>query len=136
MKLGENDYLMRQLFSPSFVRMGQKLRIFYYWPIFERVRFFLTQTLYPTLFELQRHTIPHSKGLWNVTSEQQKAAHIQKLAINKKSTIFVQSSWNLGKIIASWGNHFHQFTERLDQSCGFFINGQLLNVCRFLLLRL
>ena len=46
MKLGENDYLMRQLFSPSFMRIGQKLWNFYYWPIFERVRFFLTQTLH------------------------------------------------------------------------------------------
>ena len=45
MKLGENDYLIRQLFSPSFMRMGQKWWIFYYWAIFERVRFFLTQTL-------------------------------------------------------------------------------------------
>ena len=34
-------------------------------------------------------------------SEQQKTAHIQKLAINKKSTIFVQSIWNLVKIIIS-----------------------------------
>ena len=58
---------------------------------------------------------------------QQKTAHIQKLAINKKSTIFVQSFWNLVKIITSWDNHF--------KNCGFFINGQFLNVCRFFLLR-
>ena len=45
MKLGENDYHMRQLFSLSFIRIGQKLWNFYKWPFFERVRFFLTQTL-------------------------------------------------------------------------------------------
>ena len=28
----------------------------------------------------------------------------------KKSTIFVLSSWNLVKMITSWGNHFHQFS--------------------------
>ena len=28
MKLGENDYLLKQSFSPSFMRIGQKLRIF------------------------------------------------------------------------------------------------------------
>ena len=28
-KLGENNYLMRQSFSPSFMRIGQKLWIFY-----------------------------------------------------------------------------------------------------------
>ena len=37
-----------------------------------------------------------------------KTGHAQKLAINKRSTIFVLSSWNLVKIITSWVNHFHQ----------------------------
>ena len=37
-----------------------------------------------------------------------KPGHTQKLAINKKSTIFVLSSWNSVKIITSWGNYFHQ----------------------------
>ena len=45
MKLGENNHIIRQLFSPSFTRIGQKLWIFHYWPIFEYVRFLLTQTL-------------------------------------------------------------------------------------------
>ena len=30
----------------------------------------------------------------------------QILAISKKSTIFAQSLWNLGKILVSWGNYF------------------------------
>ena len=45
MKLGENDYLIRWLFSPSFMRIGQKLRIFYQWLVFENVPFFSPQTL-------------------------------------------------------------------------------------------
>ena len=43
-----------------------------------------------------------------VRSEEEKTAHLQKLAISKKSTIFVQLWRNLVKTIASWGNHFHQ----------------------------
>ena len=35
--------------------------------------------------------------------------HVQKLAINNKSTIFVQSLWKSVKVIASWDNHFRQF---------------------------
>ena len=37
-----------------------------------------------------------------------KMTHVPKLAISKRSTIFVRSSWNLVKIITSWGNHFDQ----------------------------
>ena len=44
-KLGQNDYLMRQSLCPSFIKIGQKLWIFYQWPIFERVLFFFAQTL-------------------------------------------------------------------------------------------
>ena len=29
MKLGENDYLMRQSFSPIFMRMGKKIVVFF-----------------------------------------------------------------------------------------------------------
>ena len=71
----------------------------------------------------------------NLKSEQQKTAHIQKLAINKNSTNFVQSFWNLVKIITSWGNHFPQVSWWLDKNFGFFINVHFLNVCCFLLLR-
>ena len=45
MKLGENNYLIRQSSTPSFMRIGQKLWIFYKWPIFECACFFFTQTL-------------------------------------------------------------------------------------------
>ena len=45
MKIGENDYLMRWLFSPSFKRIGLKMWIFYKWPIFKSVSFFYPQTL-------------------------------------------------------------------------------------------
>ena len=45
--------------------------------------------------------VPHK--VWG-----KKMGHTQKLAINKKSTIFALSLWNLVKIITSWGNHFHQ----------------------------
>ena len=37
-----------------------------------------------------------------------KTGHFQKLVINKKSTIFVLLSWNLVKMITSWGEHFYQ----------------------------
>ena len=53
------------------------------------------------------------------------------MTINKKSTIFFQSSWNLVKMITSWANYFHQVSWRLDKKCGFFINGQFLNMSRF-----
>ena len=49
----------------------------------------------------------------------------------KKSTIFVQSLWNLVKIITLWGNHFHQVSWGLDKNCGFFTNGQFLSVSGF-----
>ena len=44
----------------------------------------------------------------HVKSEQKKTGHVQKLAIDKKSTIINQSSWNLVKKIASSDNYFHQ----------------------------
>ena len=50
MKLGENVYIMRQLFSPSFMRIGQKLWIFYYWPIFESVPFFFLRPYFKDLY--------------------------------------------------------------------------------------
>ena len=49
-----------------------------------------------------------------------KMRHIQKLAINEKSTIFVESSWNLVKMIISWGNRFPKVSWGLDKNCGFF----------------
>ena len=38
---------------------------------------------------------------YQVRFEKKKSTHVQKLAINKKSTIFFQSSLNLVKLIAS-----------------------------------
>ena len=46
MKLGENDYVIRQSFSLSLMSIGQRLWIFHQWPIFQCVPFFLTQTLF------------------------------------------------------------------------------------------
>ena len=65
-----------------------------------------------------------------------KNIHIEKLAISKKSTFFDLSSWNLVKIITIWGYHFHQVSWRLGKKCGFFTNGQFLNVGPFFCLRL
>ena len=58
------------------------------------------------------------------------------MAINKKSTFFVQSSWNFVKIINSCGEYFHQVSWGLDKNCRFFINGQFLKVSRFFCSRL
>ena len=43
-----------------------------------------------------------------VKSGSKKIRQVQKLAISKTSTFFVLSSWNLVKMIASWGDYFHQ----------------------------
>ena len=62
-----------------------------------------------------------------VKSEQEKTAHLQKLAISKISIIFVWSLWNLVKMINSRGK---------EKIRGLFTNSQFLYVCRFFLLRL
>ena len=65
-----------------------------------------------------------------------KTRHAQKFAISKKSTNFVQSSWNLVKMIAICVNHFYQISWGLDKNCDFFFtNGQFFNVGPFLLPR-
>ena len=71
-----------------------------------------------------------------VIRSEQKNRHFQKLPIDKKATIFVQSSWNLVKMIITWGNHFYQVSEGLNENCGLFTNGQFLYLCHFFLLRL
>ena len=63
-----------------------------------------------------------------VRSELKKTRSVQKLAIGKKSTDFVQSWWNLVKMISSWGNHFHHVSWALDKNCRFFTKDQVLNV--------
>ena len=62
--------------------------------------------------------LKHKGKVWTKIS-----AHSQKLANSKKSTLFVQFSWNLGKLIASWGNYFYQVSWGLDKICGSLING-------------
>ena len=37
-----------------------------------------------------------------------KMRQVQNLSISKKSTILVPFSWNLGKMITSWGDYFPQ----------------------------
>ena len=57
-----------------------------------------------------------------------------KQGLSKKrgtSKSFVQSSWNLVKIIISWANHFHQVSWGSDKKCGFLTNGQFLGVGPF-----
>ena len=73
---------------------------------------------------------PHLKGskflfktLCYIWSLSKKMGLPQKLAIIKKSTFFIQSSWNLVKIIISWAKYFDQVSWRLDKKCGFFTNG-------------
>ena len=63
MKLSENDHLMRQSFSPSFMRIEQKLWIFYQRPIFEHVLFFLAQTLAEKLQSVKLLGLFHCPGL-------------------------------------------------------------------------
>ena len=43
-----------------------------------------------------------------VKTDSKKTAHIQKLAHNESSTIFVLLSWNLDKISTSWVDNFDQ----------------------------
>ena len=78
----------------------------------------------------------HTEGLIkteviSTVKSEEKKRHTQKLATNKKSTIFVQFSWNLEKMITSWGNSFPLVSQGLDKNCGFFISGQFLSVCGF-----
>ena len=40
-----------------------------------------------------------------------KTRHVKKLAVNKKSTFFILSSWNLVKIITSWLFPFHKVSQ-------------------------
>ena len=48
-------------------------------------------------------------GRDKVKSEAKNTGHFQKLAINKKSTIFVLSSWNLVKMVTS----YHQVKQEM-----------------------
>jgi len=56
------------------------------------------------IFNLRSYDINLLKSEWK------KKRHVQKLAMNKKSTIFVLSPWNLVKMITQRGDHFHQLS--------------------------
>ena len=62
----------------------------------------------------------------SILKSEAKKRDTQKLAIDKKSSIFVLSSWNLVKVTTSWDDHFHQVSWEKDKNCGSFINGQFL----------
>ena len=53
------------------------------------------------------------------------------MAISKKSTFFIQSSWNLVRIIITWGDYFHHVSWWFDEKCRFFTDGQFLSGCCF-----
>ena len=68
MKLGENNHLTRKSFSPSFIRIGQKLWIFYQWLIFESVPFFLPQTFLVAYQSSNCHCLYHFCWITKVIS--------------------------------------------------------------------
>ena len=48
--------------------------------------------------------------MWeDVHDDHSEMGHSAKLATNRLSTIFFQASWNLEKIIFSWGGYIDQF---------------------------
>ena len=53
------------------------------------------------------------------------------MTISKKSTIFIQSPWNFGKMINLWENNFGQVSWRLDKNRRSFTKGQFLAVSTF-----
>ena len=56
--------------------------------------------------------------------------------VSKKSTIFLQSLWNLIKTTTSCVGNFAWISAKLDKICGFFINGEVLSLCPFLCITL
>ena len=66
-----------------------------------------------------------------IKSGSNKVRQVQQLAISKESTYFFLSSWNLVKIITSWGDLFHQVSWEYDKKWGFLIGGWFLNVSNF-----
>ena len=63
-------------------------------------------------------------------------AHLPKLAISKKSTIFFLSSWNLVTIFYPLGYHFNQVSWGWGKNWEFFSKSQFWYVCLFLWPRL
>ena len=62
-------------------------------------------------------------AVYPILKSEEKKRHVRKLSISKKFTYFVQSSWNLVKIITSRDSYFHKVSWWLEKNCGFFING-------------
>ena len=52
-------------------------------------------------------------------SDRKKNRMAQNLAITKKSTILIQSSWYSSSVKYSWDEYFQQVSWRLDNNCGF-----------------
>ena len=71
---------------------------------------------------LHKETSLHAK----IEGESKLFGLAQKFAINKKSTIVVQSLWNLVKIFISWVLYVARISAGLDQNCGFFTNSKVL----------
>ena len=63
---------------------------------------------------------------FEIEGAQKKSRMAQNFAINKKSTIVVQSLWNLVKIFISWVLYVARISAGLDQNCGFFTNSKVL----------
>ena len=75
-------------------------------------------------------------GFWKSThleGVQKVIALAQKYAINKKSTIFVSSLWNLVKMTNSWVDYIGRISAQLDVNCGFFTNSIFLGQCNYFL---
>ena len=70
----------------------------------------------------------------NVRYEQQKIGLAHKCAINKKSAIFIQSSWYSNKITYPWASYFAKISAWLEENCRFFSISTFLSQSYFLLL--
>ena len=70
----------------------------------------------------------------NITPLKKNLKLIQTLVASKKSTIFVQSSWNLVKIITSWKDDIAWIWAQLDKNYAFFTYSQMFGLSNFLLL--
>ena len=57
---------------------------------------------------------------------------IQKLAISKKSTIFVLFSWNFVKMITTWDDYFHQVSWWQDKNVDFLLMANFLTCLLFI----
>ena len=70
------------------------------------------------------------KGMW-VEGVSKKIGLAKNLAINKKSTIVVQSLWNMAKIFISLVDYVVGISVWLEQNCGYFIKSQVFGQSNF-----